>query len=163
MIIMVTMSNERKDVRETTDRKEDVRERVEDFGGPRLKLAVRGQIPGYHMYWEVDEDAAIETLLYEGFRFVEPEEVQMKSHIVQDADVSNRVSRFSGRKADGTPQRQYLLACPDDIWAAREAHRYVQADAWDTAIRQSVDRPAPGRYNPKGVTTTLDTKYKKEF
>jgi len=143
-----------------------VRVRNEDFGGIRLKLDVPYTLPGYHLFWEVDEDGAIEELLYQGFEFVTPEEVGRNSHtqkIVADDDLSNRVSIYSGARRDGTPQRQYLLKCQDEVWAAREKHRYRQADEWDAAIRQSVGQPGQGRYNPTGVSSNLNTQFKKEY
>jgi len=132
------------------------------FGGPRLKLAVAGTIPGYHLYFENDDEGAIEQLLYEGFEFVTPDEVQMASHIVADADTANRVSRYVGKKADGSPMRAFLLKCPDEIWAEREADRNAQADEWDSAIRNGQIQPDSGRYMPKGVSINLNTQFKKE-
>lgn len=122
-------------VRRASDRPEAARSRQSNFGGPRLKLSVIGEIPGHHLYWANDEDGEIEQLLYEGFSFVEPKEVKMQSHIVADADVADRVSRYVGRKADGGPLRAFLMKCPDEVWAEREASRYAQADSWDQAIR----------------------------
>ena len=132
------------------------------FGGPRLKLSVNGEIPGYHLYWENDDEGAIEQLLFEGFEFVEPSEVHMTSHIVADADTANRVSRYVGKKADGSPMRAYLLKCPDEVWADREAYRYSEADERDRAIREGQIQPDSGRYMPKGVSINLDTQFRKE-
>ena len=121
-------------VRRGSQRKEEVRERPANFGGPRMKMAVYGSIPGYHLYWENDDEGAIEQLLYEGFSFVRPDEVGMQSAtmskkaIVADSDVTDRVSRYVGSKADGSPLRAYLLKCTDDVWADRESYRYQQAD-----------------------------------
>ena len=147
--------------RRTSDRTEAPRERARNFGGPRLKLSVIGEIPGYHLYWENDEDGAIEQLLFEGFEFADPKEVRMQSHIVADADVANRVSRYVGRKADGSPLRAFLMKCPDEIWAEREQSRHEQADAWDAAIRAGNVQPDAARYRPKGFDTKIDTDYRK--
>ena len=149
-------------VRRESQRPEAPRERVKNFGGPRLKLGVLGEIPGYHLYWENDEEGAIEQLLYEGFEFALPIEVRMVSHIVQDADVADRVSRYVGKKADGTPLRAYLLKCPDEVWADLEADRYAQADAWDSAIREGKIQADPSMYRPKSADIKLDTKFRKE-
>lgn len=139
------------------------RTRDANLGGPRLKMDVIGRIPGFHLYWENDQDAAIEQLLYEGFDFVEAHEVRMQSHIVSDADIGNRVSKYVGRQADGSPLRAYLLKCPDEVWAEREANRHAQADAWDDAIRRRNVVPDEGRYTPKGMEGQVDTKYRKEY
>jgi len=130
--------------RRQSDRPEAKRERPANFGGPRLKLSVIGEIPGFHLYWANDENAEVEQLLYEGFEFVTPDEVRMQSHIVEDKDVAARVSRFVGTKADGSPLRAYLLKCPDEVWAEREAARYAQADAWDGAIRAGAHAKSEG-------------------
>lgn len=153
--------------RNSTQRKEAPRERAKNFGGPRLKMAVAGEIPGYHLYWENDDEGAIEQLLHEGFDFVQPEEVNMKSvtntAVVGDTDITSRVSRYVGKKADGTPMRAYLLKCPDDIWAERESDRYAQADERDAAIRQGKIAHDSNRYIPKSVSIELDTKFRKDY
>ena len=149
--------------------KEAPRERTKGFGGPRMKMAVRGKIPGYHLYWENDDEGAIEQLLYEGFEFVRPDEVNMqsatmsKTAIVGDSDIANRVSRYVGSKADGSPLRAFLLKCPDDVWSDRESVRYEAADERDAAIRAGRVQSADGMYKPKGVETSIDTKFSKEY
>lgn len=149
--------------------KEVPRERTKNFGGPRLKLSVRGEIPGFHLYWENDDEGAIEQLLYEGFEFVRPDEVGMqsatmsKTAIVSDTDITNRVSRYVGSKADGSPLRAYLLKCPDDLWAEREAARYEAADDRDSAIRAGRVQSPDGMYKPRGADTSVDTGYRKEY
>lgn len=149
-------------VRREHTRKEGSRERPADLGGARLKLGVRGTIPGYHMYWENDDDGAIETLLYAGFEFVAPEEVQMTSAFVSDSDLGHRISRFVGKKEDGSPLRAYLLKCPDEIWAEREESRYEQANIWDADIKAGRVQHDEGRYMPKGVGINLNTQFRKD-
>lgn len=149
--------------RRDSQRPAAARVRPANFGGPRLKLSVIGEIPGHHLYWENDNEGAIEQLLHEGFDFVAPDEVSMQSHIVTDTDTAARVSRYVGTKSDGTPMRAYLMKCTDELWAERESYRYAQADQWDSDIRQSQAKPEDGRYNPKGLTTSLDTQFRKEY
>lgn len=146
--------------RRESERKEAPRSRPPVPGGVRLKMSVAGEVPGYHLYWANDQNGEIEQLLYEGFEFVEPSEVRMQSHIVADADLGNRVSRYVGSKEEGSPLRAYLLKCPDEIWHEREAQRYAQADAWDADIRAGKVQSDDGRYKPKGVETSVDTKYR---
>jgi hypothetical protein len=150
-------------VRRESDRAVAPRQRPQNLGGPRLKLNVMGEIPGFHLYWENDDEGAIEQLLYEGFEFVLPEEVRMQSHIVADKDVANRVSRYVGKKADGSPLRAYLMKCSDEIWADRESDRYERANAWDNAIKQGKVQHGDGRYKPKGVDISLDTDFSKSY
>lgn len=149
--------------------KEAPRERTKKFGGPRMKLAVAGHIPGHHLYWENDDEGAIEQLLYEGFAFARPDEVNMQSAtasrnaIVGDSDITDRVSRYVGTKADGSPLRAYLLKCPDEIWAERESDRYEAADERDAAIRAGQVQNPDGMYRPKGVETVVDTTFRKAY
>lgn len=138
------------------------RERAPVPGGLGLKLSVYGTVDGYHLYWENDENGAIEQLLYEGFEFVDPSEVKMASAFVVDGDVSHRLSRYVGKRDDGGPLRAYLMKCPDEIWAERERVRYQMADKRDAAIRQSVDKPGEGRYNLQNFSPELNTQYRKE-
>lgn len=149
------------------DQKQAPRVRDNNFGGPRLKMSVAGTIEGHHLYWANDDAGEIEQLLNEGFDFVDPREVNAQSrtsHIVADSDASaNRVSRYVGKKDDGTPLRAYLLKCPDEVWADREAVRLEAADQWDDAIRRSRVQPDKARYIPKGVTNELDTTFRKEY
>lgn len=148
--------------RRDSQRPAATRERGKNFGGPRLKLSVIGEIPGYHLYWENDDEGAIEQLLYSGFDFVEPSEVGMTRHIVSDADTANRVSRYVGVKSDGSPMRAYLMKCTDELWAEHRADRHAQADTWDASIRQGQVGPDSGRYRPKGADISLDTQFRKE-
>jgi hypothetical protein len=153
----------RKATRTESERYEAARERAKNFGGPRLKLSVIGRIPGFHLYWENDLEGAIEILLQEGFAFVRPSEVKMQSHIVQDADVGDKISRYVGSKSDGTSLRAYLLKCSDEHWQDREDDRYYQANEWEQSIMQGQKAPGSGRYIPKGVQTDIDTQFKKEY
>jgi hypothetical protein len=154
-----------------TDRVEAPRERTAGFGGPRLKLSVPYQIKGFHLFFENDDDnGAIEQLLYEGFSFVTKQEVGLgrgtaaaNAAVVADDDVTDRVTRFVGKKADGTAMRAYLLKCPDAVWAEREKDRNAQADLWEESIRDSQEKPEPGRYLPNGVQPVLNNKFRKEY
>lgn len=145
------------------ERVEAPRVRGTGFGGPRLKMAVQGTIPGHHLYWANDDEGALEQLLYEGFSYVTQKEVSLSSNIVPDQDLTTRVSRYVGTKADGSPMRAFLLKCPEDIWQERESERYSQADAWDSAIRAGKVQPDSGRYTPKGVRITNDTEFKQSY
>jgi hypothetical protein len=139
------------------------RERAGNFGGPQLKLAVNGSVAGHHLFWVNDDEGSLETHLYQGFSFVEPGEVGMASlGIVADNDLSNRLSRYVGKRADGSPMRAYLLKCPDDIWELREASRHAQADAWEADILRGHKTPGMGRYTPKGTSTSINPHYEQQ-
>lgn len=121
-----------------------------NYGGPRLKLQVNQQIPGYHLYWGNDDEGQLEYLLEQGFEFVTSGEVSLSQGIVSDAELTSRISRHAGLKADGTPMRAYLLKIPEDIWREIEDARYAQADAWDKAIHEEAIERDSHRYRPDG-------------
>lgn len=154
-------------VRQEKDREGVQRTRPEISGGPRLQMSVAGEIPGYHLYWENDEDGAIEQLLSEGFDFVTQEELQQREAlVVPDMDISSAMTRYvKGQRNDGSPLRAFLMKCTDEVWADRERQRNVQADQWDADIRAQASAVAPGtgRYKPKGFEASIDTKYRKEY
>jgi hypothetical protein len=146
--------------RRDTQRPAAKRERKENFGGLRLKLAVAGTIEGYHLYWANNDAGEIESLLNEGFEFVEPSEVNLNSHFVSDEDNSNRVSRFVGKDAEGKALRAYLLKCPDEVWDDRQANGQEQADLWDEGIHDKQHQD--GMYAPKSVKTSVKSTLFKE-
>ena len=144
------------------DRGEAARERTPDLGGQRLKLAVRGSVPGHVLYWENDENGKVENLLFEGFDFVTPGEVQRATDLVADMDLTNRISRFVGRQEDGSPLRAYLLKCPQAIWDERASVSQQIADERDASIRNRSMQPdsKEGRYIPAGYQSSLNTNSK---
>ena len=144
-------------VRTEASRKSSIRDRRDGMGGARLKLEVFGTIPGYHMYWENDDDARIEQRIYEGFEFVKPSEIQMASWIVQDKDLADRVSKYVGKKADGSPLRAFLLKCTDELWDDIQAMGQEQAGQWDDAIMAGTVGGVDSRYDPKGAERKLKT------
>jgi hypothetical protein len=144
--------------RREADRKAAVRSRMASTGGMRLKLQVFGEIPSYHLFWENDEDAAIEQRLFEGFEFVETSEVKMQAWTVPDSDIAGKVSKYVGKKADGSPLRAFLLKCADDLWDERQASSQEQANVWDEAIRSGTVGGVDSRYKPKGAETSVKTR-----
>lgn len=137
-------------VRREDDRKQLPRERSAYTGGMKLKLKVFGDIPGYHMFWENDQDAAIEQLLEYGFEFVSKSEVTMNSHIVADDSVDSRVSKYVGSKQDGSPLRAYLMKVTNEIWDEIQQVNQAQADEWEDGIRRGATSDVENRYIPKG-------------
>lgn len=137
------------------------REREPDLGGQRLRLSVIGEIPGHHMYWANDEAGEIEQLIFDGFDFVEPGEVQRASELVADMDLGNRISRYVGRREDGSPLRAYLMKAPQAIWDARQERNLRQATEWDEQIRNGRMKPQSStEYVPKGYESRLETNSK---
>lgn len=144
-------------VRRDEDRAEAPRtRRTTNLGGARMKLAVFGQVKGHHLYWCNDEDAAVEQLLAEGFSFVKPAEVNMQSiGVVQDGDITDRLSKYVGTTANGGPLRAYLLKCPQAIWDDIQAASQDQANAWDSAILAGAVGAVDSRYKPKGADISI--------
>lgn len=142
-------------IRKEADRKSAPRARTNNLGGARLKLQVYGEIEGYHLYWANDDSNEIEELLDDGFEFVAPGEVNMASRIVQDADVTGKVSKYVGKSADGAPMRAFLLKCREDIWQERQQAGQEQANAWDGAILAGTVGAVDNRYQPQGAQTRL--------
>lgn len=161
----VNAASEARVARTNSEREVAPRERTNTLGGleARLKLAVRGEIDGHVLYWENDQNGAIEELLYEGFEFVKPSEIALTSHVVKDADLIDRVSRFVGRQEDGTPLRAFLMKCPEEIWDERTQRREAQADDWDEAIYRQFTTPERGRYSLQGSEIVHNTKFRKEY
>lgn len=149
-------------IRAEREREEAPRQREANFGGLRTKLGVIGSIPGHHLYWANDENGEIEQLLYEGFDFVQPDEVKMGGSFVADLDLGSRVSRYVGAKADGSPLRAYLLKCPENLWKEMERARLSQADMWDKDMMQRVEHPEQGRYKPSQLSIGIQTNHKEE-
>lgn len=140
------------------DRTGAEREREPDLGGPRLKLSVGGTIPGHHLYWENDEDGKIEQLLFDGFDFVATGEVRRSSDLVADLDLTDRISRYVGRREDGTALRAYLMKCPDEIWKQRKAREQLQVNQWEKQIREGRMKPSDRtQYVPEGYESKLES------
>lgn len=134
------------------------RVRPQQFGGVRMKLEVFGRIPGYHLYWANNQNGEVESLIEEGFELVSSEEVGMAERIVQDADISNCISKYVGLDAAGNPMRAFLMKLPEEMWQEREAMRYAQADAWDNDIKAGAIQGIDRRYTPLGHETKLVTR-----
>lgn len=137
-------------VRREDDRPQLPRTRQAHTGGLRLKLTVMGQIDGHHLFWCNDQDAEIEQLLEDGWGFVERSEVQKVAGIVADADVDNRVSKYVGTRADGSPMRAYLMKCTEELWTEVQQDNQKQADEWDSSILRGMIEPDTHRYIPVG-------------
>ena len=144
----------------------EARERENDLGGLVLQLDVKGEIPGYKLFWENDENGMIESRLMAGFDFVTQDELYAKqAKIVPDEEISSVISRFvKGTRNDGQALRAYLLKCPDDIWAQIERQRHEAADKWDREIRRQAEEPerGSGLRTLRNLRTDVDTGYRKE-
>lgn len=96
--------------------KKQVKRRNTQFG-PRMKLGVFGEIPGYKMVWVNDNDGELEGYLYNGWQYVGSDEVDT-SHVMfrgTDKDVGNRISRETS-VGPGVRIRTYLLKISNEIY-----------------------------------------------
>lgn len=143
------------------------REREGNMGGLSLQLHVHGDIPGYKLVWENDDNGQIESRLHQGFDFVLQEELNsQQAKVVPDEEISSVISRFvKGTRNDGQALRAYLLKIPQEQWDVLENERYIAADAWDASIRQQAETPDErvGMRSLKTMRTQIDTGYKKEY
>lgn len=146
-------------VRSENEREQEPRTREASLGGVSLQLSVvNSHIPGYTLCWVNDDRDELNQKYSAGFDFVTPEEAgshkKVRSLIVENKDVADRVSRHVGKHEDGSPMRAYLMKCPNDIWKEMEANRHAQADRWDDAIlRQSIGVENGHSYVPNGMQT----------
>ena len=136
------------------------RTRKSSLGGARLRLEVHGSLPGQHLYWANDEDAAIELLLDEGFEFVTKGELGTNRGVVVDEDVDSRISKVVGKQADGSPLRAFLMKCDEALWQEREDSIQAVADERDSAIREGTISAPDSSYKPQGANISLDHKVK---
>lgn len=154
-------------VREQRKEGEAPREREVNLGGLTLQLHVHGEIPGYKLVWENDDNGAIETRLHQGFDFVLQSELNERSaKIVPDEEISSVISRFvKGTRNDGQALRAYLLKIPMEQWEELENQRYVAADEWDRAIRQQAEHPdeKSGMRSLRTMRSKVDTGFRKEY
>lgn len=150
-------------VRTNSQRVTAPREREALFGGPQLKLRVRGEVEGHHLFWENDQNGAVEDRLAEGFTFVTPDEVDAVRHtVVVDGDLANRVSRVVGSDG-GTPIRAYLLKIPEDMWQERQRAFQRLADEREGEIRTGAIQQGGGHYVPKSHRSEIDTNFQKSY
>lgn len=143
------------------------RERVSSLGGLTLQLHVDGELPGYKLIWENNDNGAIETRLMQGFDFVTQDELYQKTaKVVPDEDIDSALTRFvKGTRSDGQALRAYLLKCPDDLWREIEEERHSAADKWDEDIRRQANSPdeKAGMRKLRNLNSEIDTQYKKEY
>lgn len=141
--------------RSDSQRPAAARSRLSNLGGASLKLNVFGTIPGYHLYWENDDNNRIELMLEEGFEFVKPEEVGMTRKVASDTEVTDRISKYVGTKEDGTGMRAYLLKCPEHLWEDIQSSIADLTSERDQHIRAGNIGGVDSTYKPQGFETKV--------
>ncbi len=110
---------------EKTEEKKEIRRTDEAnvMGYNQFKLSVPKEIPGYKLKWVNDREGNIDMHLYNGWDFVEPEEVGMNHRqyrtVVQESTLSDKVNRVVGREnaEDGKPLRAFLMKVPVEVYS----------------------------------------------
>lgn len=152
-------SDEATIVRSESDRVEAPRERAASFGGMQLQLSVvNSEIEGFKLCWINDDGGGLEKRYSQGWDFVTPDEAgadrKIRTLVVENKDVSDRISRYAGSQRDGSPMKAYLMKCPIELWDQIEAAKAAQADYWDESIYREERSIERGRsYVPKGYET----------
>lgn len=106
-------------VRSELDRVEERQPRSRiPFGVPRSKLAVLGEIPGYHLQWINDTGGRIDEARAGGFEFVTRNEIHLApgaSVTPLNSDLGDKVSMVVGTmKQTGASLRAYLMKIRND-------------------------------------------------
>jgi hypothetical protein len=102
-------------VRSETDRGSDnvrsqaQRPRRSSFGVPRLTLAVRNNIPGYHLCW-MNDDGNVQNAIDSGYEFVFRGETELENGILpSNIDQTDKIKQKVGTTASNEPLYAYLM------------------------------------------------------
>lgn len=116
------------------------RERI-PFNNFTKKLEVIGDIPGYHLYWFLDDGDRIPRALDGGYDFVKRGELELNGGVVaSNADLGDKISRLAGKHANGDPAYLILMKIPLELW--QEDQKALEAH--NDRIRQSLMQGAIG-------------------
>lgn len=92
-----------------TVRSEAQRPRRNSIGVPRLTLAVKRQIPGYHLCW-MNDDGNVENALDSGYEFVVKGETELENGITpSNVDASDKIKLKVGTTQQGDILYAYLM------------------------------------------------------
>ena len=135
-----------------------VRKRRNVFNGTEVKLGVREQIPGYHLYIFTDTGSRIQEALDSGYEFVTPTEVGGVSENVvsRNGDLGERIRYLVNPRAEGTEQYGYLMKIRQEWYEEDQAALQEKNDRIDLAIRNGkTTGDNPGFYIPRdGIKLT---------
>jgi|SRR5208283_3243008 len=136
--------------------KREERRRRTPLGGLRMKLSVPENLrkPGYTQQWW-PEDHVIEAQ-DGGFQFINDKpalEIGEGQGAMERKGLDSRVSRVTGSRQDGSPQRSYLMEIETEYWNEDKAADHKASQEVIDNMRRGVDSGgAPGqdgRYTPK--------------
>jgi len=140
----------------TRSRPTDGRARRNVFNGTSQKLAVHGDIPGYHMHIFNDVPGRIEEALSAGYEFVSPSEIGgVASGVVsRNSALDDKVRFLVGSNGAGDGLYGYLMKIKNEWFEEDQAAIQSRNDVVDSAIRAGQNVKAgtstEGFYTPKG-------------
>jgi hypothetical protein len=90
-------------------RTQSKRPRRNSIGVPRLTLAVRSEIPGYHLCW-MNDDGNVQSALDSGYEFVTRGETELESGVTpSNIDQTDKIKQKVGTTASNEPLYAYLM------------------------------------------------------
>ena len=85
------------------------RPRRNSIGVPRLTLAVRNEIPGYHLCW-MNDDGNVQNALDSGYEFVTRGETELENGVTpSNIDQGDKIRQKVGTTASNEPLYAYLM------------------------------------------------------
>ena len=94
---------------EDTVRSQAQRPRRNSIGVPRLTLAVRNEIPGYHLCW-MNDDGNVQNALDSGYEFVTRGETELENGVTpSNIDQGDKIRQKVGTTASNEPLYAYLM------------------------------------------------------
>jgi hypothetical protein len=140
----------------TRTRPTDGRARRGVFNGTSQKLAVHGDIPGYHLHIFNDEPGRIEEAQAAGYEFVEPKEIGSVANSVVSGNtaVDTKVRFLVGKTSSGDGMYAYLMKIKNEWHEEDQEDLQSRNDMVDQAIRSGQNVKAgtstEGFYAPVG-------------
>lgn len=149
-------SNPETQVRSVSDRETETvrsqaqRPRRNSIGVPRLTLAVRFEIPGYHLCW-MNDDGNVQSALDSGYEFVTRGETELESGVTpSNVDTGDRIKQKVGTTQQGDVLYAYLMKIKqewheEDMAAIEAQNKQVEDAIASGSINGAVGQD--GRYN----------------
>ncbi len=148
-----------------------VRDLADRFGeNPRKRAPMQGSRlgvdcsklieAGYYCHWVNDHDVRVQEELAKGYQFVTQDEVELSPLIgAPSTSLDNKVSRYVGTKADGSPLSAYLMKIPARWKRENDVEDQRRPDQVDRQIRQGIVKQADGDNSSRGSFYDAGTRY----
>jgi len=145
----------------TRSRPTDGRARRGIFNGTSQKLAVYGEIPGYHLHIFNDIPGRIDEALSAGYEFVRPDEIGGVANgvVSKNTALDDKVRFLVGEDGNGGGLYAYLLKIKQEWFEEDQQSLQSRNDLVDQAIRSGQNVKAgtstEGFYTPReGIKMT---------